>query len=573
MPKSILKGGGIANTLKGLASKGVSSAAGAAGSLPSLSQGSTALAAKAAAAVGSKVNSAAFIPNSMKGLVKNATKGVIEEGAKQGAEQAATKAVNTAVKNIPGGANAISALGKFGVSKTQIANTAQQLTASAPSILQGIQVWFNDPTNKYLVFGSIVVIIISIIIGLSIYFSQKSKSNFQNVEEKSGLSVVNAQNVANALGGGVVGMSSTAPSTVPPPPLSPPPSIKKEKFENATLEKKSSQEDMRLVNLQPLTIKQTGYVGPLRSGVFSERDAVQQSLRAGFRTFILQIDYHEDANKGPPSFPIKGEPSLLYRDDAGVLVSLNAGSIRKTAEAIADLGFGATLNAKYDPIILILHGIRAPDSVTNPKGYLDYCSKIATQLKALAPYHLGLTAQGDYHRQALAGQMFSSSFSQFEKKIIILSTFDTTLFRKVDKLGISPYAPVDDLDYWVNAQLFKEDEKDDLGVANVMPANGNLRSSIVDLNRIMKMTPQEKKSWSMRNRDTFTVALSSQNANPSKAVCDNALSTLGVNVIPLDIFCSPIEETRDLLGSWEKKTWHLKPLMLRATVGKGISKV
>lgn len=512
--------------------------------------------------LGAKITESKYIPSFLKGTVKAAANAAINQGAKETAEQAAAKAVNESVAKIPGGANTVSALTNLGISKTQMVDTAQQLSAASPSILEGIKQWFLNPSNRNSIFIGIAIILLIVGIGLAIYIGNKSTSNFQNVEAKAGIQTMNAQVVGDSLGGDVKGIRAT-----PPPP--PPPSKKREGFQNPPGPVVDSTEDLRLVNLQPLTIKQVGFLGPIRSGVFSERDAVQQALRAGFRTFLFQIDYHEDESKQPPSFPVKGEPCLLYRDDAGVLTSINAGSIRKTAEAIADLAFQPTLVAKDDPILLILHGLRAPDSVTNPRGYLEYCSKIAMQLKALAPYHLGLTAEGDYHRQALAGQLFTSGVSKFEKKVIILSTFDTSLFRTVEKLGLKPFSSADDLDYWVNGQIYKDDEKAAMGVATVNPVNTPLRASIVDLAKVLGLSEQEKKAWAMKNRDTFTVALPSQNENPNKASCEVALKTLGINVVPLDIFSSPIEETRDLIGSWDKKTWNLKPLALRATARKG----
>ncbi len=531
---------------------------GIAGSLPSLSQSTSAVSSK----LGQTVNQSKYVPDFLKGTVKSAA----NTAAKQTAEKAAAKAVNESAAKIPGAANAVKALGTFGISKTQMVNTTQQLSAAAPSILQRIGMWFQDPINRNVIMIGFAVIFVTIVIGLTVYFTNKSSSNFQNIQEKAGLQAANAQVVGDSLGREVEGIRATVTSTQPPPP-----SRKKEGFQNRPGPPPSSdvQDDLRLVNLQPLTIKQAGFVGPIRSGVFSERDAVQQSLRAGFRSFIFQIDYHEDDTKKPPSFPGKGEPCLLYRNDAGVLTSINAGSIKKTAEAIADLAFQPTLAAKNDPVLIVLHGLRAPDSVSQPREYLAYCSKIASQLKALAPYHLGLTSEGDYHRQALAGQLFTSNFSKLEKKVVILSTFDTSLFRSVEKLGMKPYSPVDDLDYWVNAQIFKEDEKANLGVATVNPTNTPLRASVVDLGKLLQMSVEEQKTWAVKNRDTFTVGLPSQTANPPKAQCEVALKTLGLNVLPLDIFSSPIEQTRDLMKVWEKKAWNLRPLALRATARKG----
>jgi hypothetical protein len=59
----------------------------------------------------------------------------------------------------------------------------------------------------------------------------------------------------------------------------------------------------KLINLQPLTVKQAGFIGPLDAGVFQEATAVTNTLKAGVRTFFFQIDYHEDPNKDQKLVP------------------------------------------------------------------------------------------------------------------------------------------------------------------------------------------------------------------------------------------------------------------------------
>jgi hypothetical protein len=54
--------------------------------------------------------------------------------------------------------------------------------------------------------------------------------------------------------------------------------------------------------------------------------------------------------------------------------------------------------------------------------------------------------------------------------VIIVSNFDASLYRSVAKmgsLGIPPYAPADDLDYWTHAQIYKDDVGLNVGAASL----------------------------------------------------------------------------------------------------------
>lgn len=474
-----------------------------------------------------------YVPEQFKGIAKNAASMASQEAVSKGANAS----LNASVKNVPGGAEAVKVAKGFGLKSSEILDTLK----SAPEKIQTFFAGLSDSTK--LILGGVVVVV-AIIIALVVYFnSQKSTSNFTNVQETAQIQRVKAEQNASVLAPKSFGLSFLK---------------KKEGFQN-----QEKPTDINLLNLQPFTVKQAGYLGPIQAGVFEEGTAIEQALRAGVRTFVFQIDYHEDSAKGPPSFPEAGEPCLLYRDDAGKLVSLNAGSILRVSKFLAELAFSDKIVSNTDPIVIVLHGLRAPDPVEKPKEYIRYCSAIAKQLKPLAPFHLGLTSEGDYHRQALQGQLFTTPFEKFEKKIVILSTFDTEIFRNVKKLGLSTIDPVEDLDYWVNAQVFTDSPTKASGVAVVPSANQKVRASIVSLSDLLSLSDIDKKTWANRNKDIFTIAMPSQNKNPSEEELLVALSNLGVNMLPLDIFSFDADQTRRLTELLENKTWKMRPLALR----------
>jgi len=471
-------------------------------------------------------------------------------------------AVTAAATQVPGGNAAVKMAKNMGIPSATILSTIGQ----GPGILDKIKLFFTTMDTKTMVIlGGIVAIFLLLLVGMIIFFTQKKASNFQNVTDTSIVQGATLQDASASIGAQVKGLSAS--TTVKGAPT------KKEGFANATGVSMET-DDLKLINLQPLTVKQAGFIGPLDAGVFQEATAVTNTLNAGVRTFFFQIDYHEDANKDPKLFPGVKEPCLLYRDDSGVLTSTNAGSILKMSQAIADIGFSNSVPSQNDPIVIVLYGARVPaDPVTDPKCYLAYCTKIASQLKPLTPFHLGMTANGDYHRQALAGQLFTTPFKNFEKKVIIVSNFDTSLYRNVKKMGIAPYAPADDLDYWTNAQIFKDDMglsvgAPYLGVTSVSPPNTPVRAKIytVDSMRaVIGAGDAAISAWATKNKNVFTVVLPNSMTNPSYEEIDAMINKMGVNVLPFDFFSFDLSDTKRRLQIWNSATWNLRPAALRPT--------
>ena len=427
--------------------------------------------------------------------------------------------------------------------------------------------------------GLILVVVLISIYFLVRYFSRKP-STPANVDLMVKTRVAHVEDVANSVGQGMEALDASGTVVVTSPVTkiltAPVPALPAGSGKIVTSTKNSVLNAYKegfavnkgnsdtLLNYQPLAIKNAGFIGPVVDGVFQEAPSVLNAIKAGIRTFVLQIDYIDDA-KDTKLFPPVGEPCLLYRDKKGVLDSLNAGSIQKVADALAQYAFSEnTSKFSKDPLILILHGVRAPDKVSKPKDYLAFCSKIAGALNPLAPYHLGSTPLGDYHRQALQGQIFTRPIHEFQKKVVVLTTFDTSMFRNTDKLGIQPYKPAADLDYWSNAQIYKENDTDSYGVATIAPAKITPRARIFSVDALIALGADQKSSWATKERDVFTVALAGPERNPTVDELATLLNMMGVNVVPLDLFSFETADVKALTNTWKKKAWKMRPVALQS---------
>jgi len=515
-----------------------------------------------AAATGNVKGAMGAAANAAKTVAKNTAATTVAAAKTAATGVAQNAAVSAAASQVPGGNMAVKAARNLGIPSATILSTIGQ----GPGILDKIKLFFTTMDTKTMVLlGGIVAIFLLLLIGMILFFTQKKASNFQNVTDTSIVQGATLQDASASIGAQVKGLSAS--KTIKGAP------VKNEGFANATGISMEA-DDLKLINLQPLTVKQAGFIGPLDAGVFQEAEAVKNTLNAGVRTFFFQIDYHEDPNKDSKLFPGVKEPCLLYRDDSGVLTSTNAGSILKMSQAIADIGFSNSVPSQTDPIVIILYGARVPaDPVTNPKGYLAYCTKIASQLKPLAPFHLGMTAQGDYHRQALAGQLFTSPFKNFEKKVIIVSNFDTTLYRNVMKMGLAPYAPADDLDYWTHAQIFKDDAglsvgQQSLGVTAVAGPNVTTRAKIYTINSMRAVIGAGDaaiSAWATKNKSVFTIVVPPSTTNPSYDEISTMIKKMGVNVLPFDFFSFDLSDTKRRIQIWNSATWNMRPAALRPT--------
>lgn len=309
-----------------------------------------------------------------------------------------------------------------------------------------------------------------------------------------------------------------------------------------------------LLSLQPFAVKQAGYA---KNGMFLEEDSVVNALRAGVRTFVLQIDYHEDPKKGSP-----GEPYLLVRSKTGTLTSTNTGSIEKVCQILADHAFTDPIVGKEDPIVLFLYVKRTPYSaIENPKEYLLFLSKIAKQLGPLMKNHLGNTSFGNFLRQGGEGDLLKLPLKTFEGKFIILTNAETNLFRSADKVGVA-VDPPEDLDYWSNMQVYR-DSGEDLGITQVTTGSANaILFSRAELEDALSST-EKNDMFVKKTKGSFTIYVPDNEKNPEKGSIEMILKKLGINLLPLDLFSEDVEATRPVTDFWANSIWLQKPFVLQ----------
>ena len=309
-----------------------------------------------------------------------------------------------------------------------------------------------------------------------------------------------------------------------------------------------------LLHLQPMTIKQAGFLGPLPYGAFDITNATGQALRSGFRSFTLQIDFL-DRKRDPTKYADVGMPTLLYRGDDGSLISSNSGSIGEVAKTIAALAFRPEVPNYTQPIVLYLHILRAPSRVKQEDEYLSFLSKIAQQLNPLAPNHLGMSPLGVFHRQKNEEALINTPLSSFEGNVIVLCNADTTPFRS-SSLSTN-YPPANDLDYWVNMRVYLNSEFDVFGLAQTPPATVKPNAIVVGFGALLAMSTQRSDTFTSKAKNQFVIAMPSALSNPTYKDLNAGLA-LGVNMIPLDIFSDKLENVKNLVDAYSNMPYRPK---------------
>ncbi len=326
------------------------------------------------------------------------------------------------------------------------------------------------------------------------------------------------------------------------------------------------EEELTFGNAQAKTIKQAGYLGPPTGGKFDPEEATAQALKAGFRAFVLQIDSVK-SGMDPNAFPEAGKPTLLYRNDEGTLISANAGSIEGVAKTLAALAFRPEVPDYTMPVILYLHVLKTPSPVRAPEEYTRFLSLIARALNPLAPFHLGSTPMGIFHRQKREKEILGLPLKALEGQVIILSNADTTIFRAPLAGGLK-YAPADDLDYWVNMRVYLENEDEVHGIAKTFEVGDGASSSpaavVTSLSSILRLGAAKRDAFAGRGKGRFVIAMPGAMANPTPKELDKATKELAVNLVPLDIFGVELEESKKLVELYEGKPYLSKPVALRS---------
>jgi hypothetical protein len=321
--------------------------------------------------------------------------------------------------------------------------------------------------------------------------------------------------------------------------------------------------DILFGNIQPLPVKQTGYIGPsITGGLFDAEAGVLSALKAGVRFFTLQVDYMDVKKPGFDVLPYT--PTLVYRTNDGTLTSTNSAPITEVASQLAK-AFSPEMNNNKKPLIVYLHFVRVPYTrYDHPDKYVKYLSSVAQMLEPLAAHTIG-TNPDNYTRQAKEKGLLKLPINSLSGKMILMTNADTSLFRNLDAIGMSPIEPKFDLDYLTNMRVYKDEAADDLGLTDSPPPNKLPAAVVVPFRRIQAMSPSERDIFATHGKTRFVIAMPDQGGNPSAAEIATALTKAAVNVVPLNLFGEGMAELKSKLALWKTDDYFMtKPLQYRA---------
>lgn len=292
--------------------------------------------------------------------------------------------------------------------------------------------------------------------------------------------------------------------------------------------------EQNFINFHALGCRFTGYIGPIQNGYFDPDVALQQSVNAGCRVFVLDIDYVNECNGESNKF----YPRIVARDAQGkMLIKFNSNrpicntethsNLKQICEKINFYAFSDSCQNRDDPLVIVLYFLRQPPGAYNSKTVLDYFSSVA---KNLAPFRDRMITNeldgGTFYRQKQESRLLINKITDYNGKVLIFSNANTSGFRESQA-----YSTSEDLDYLTNLRLSYRQTR--LGITETEPQFGILETAedymIIPNDRTDQVVQETKLKWTIcfPADPTQTVPIETYN---------KITSTLGVNCVPALLF-------------------------------------
>jgi hypothetical protein len=290
------------------------------------------------------------------------------------------------------------------------------------------------------------------------------------------------------------------------------------------------------VNFYSLGCRYTGYIGPMNEGYWDPDLAVQTSVNAGCRTFVLEIDYMDEC-KGETVqyFPrivvrdVQGKMRIKYNSNRPICNSPQHSNIRDVCEKINFYAFADSCQNSTDPVVIVLYFLRQPPGSYKSKTVLDYYSNVA---KALAPFQNRLLNNeldgGTYYRQKQEGRLLINNIKEYNNKVLIFSNANLTGFRETQI-----YGPSEDLDFLTNLRLLYTQTK--LGITE---NDGAAPFGILETAEDYLVVPPDRTDEVVEaTKLRWTICFSQDPSKPvTKDVYNKITSTFGVHCVPIMVF-------------------------------------
>ena len=313
-----------------------------------------------------------------------------------------------------------------------------------------------------------------------------------------------------------------------------------------TLDETEMPESQRcFVNFYSLGCRYTGYIGPMKEGYWNPEKAVQLAIKAGCRTFILDIDYLDECVENNQYIPrivvrdIHNRMRIKYNSNINpttkkLCSSDQTSNIRDVCEQINTYAFSSSYNNNTDPVIIVLYFLRQPSTSSgvpfayDSKTVLDYYSNVAKSMSCLKDRLLTNELNGGtFYRQKQESILLINKITDYNNKILIFSNANTSGFRDAN----ASYVPHEDLDFLVNLRLKYTSTK--LGVTENDAGFGILQTAEDYMLMPNELVNETREQTKLR----WTVCLSADPSIPvKKQIYDKITSTFGIHCVPTVLF-------------------------------------
>lgn len=295
-----------------------------------------------------------------------------------------------------------------------------------------------------------------------------------------------------------------------------------------------------LVNFQVLTCRFSGYLGPFNNGFVDTDKSILYALKAGCRSFVLEIDYLDTCVKKGEAYDYY--PTLVVRDVQGKIVSRGestlpqcnsdiSSSIKQVSESLRRYAFSNNVQNPNDPLIVVLYLLRLPprEKVGN-KRLLKYYSRIAKNLQPLVDKSAAsMVSGGSFSRQQQESRLLINNIKDYEGRVLFFCNSDTSEFRNTKPA----FPQSEDLDYLVNLRLSYKYTQ----MGCTQNQTGGSFGGIESVESFIIIPPSQIDNTCKDLSLRWTLCLSEDPSKPvSKENFDTLSQTFGVHSVPIQLW-------------------------------------
>jgi len=304
-------------------------------------------------------------------------------------------------------------------------------------------------------------------------------------------------------------------------------------------ENHETNDDYKLINLQPVCFKQAAYLG---NDVFDSNLGIIEQLRLGSRFFFLQIDFVESDNVDNMK---PYEPLLIWRQYGKNLSSTNSASLEDTFKSILTNYNNDSIPFNNYPVVIMLHFIRLPPKNKND-GYINKVSEALSVFKN--------TSIKGYLKASKEEDLFNNKFSDFNKEIII-GTNINTLTKDMVNLNKKIH-----FRYYVNDRYtdIKEEDESSMVDETDISNDNSVNAYIYNADTLLRMNDKAQTKWITRNKNKFTIIKPKNDQYLTKEEVDRLLNEFKVNVVLHDYFSDGFDNSKGIFNLYKNSCYKIK---------------